>query len=200
MDLEQKVKLVMELFDRLHDETERFQATSGLHCIAGCGRCCTYPYIEASPLEFLPWAYHLFMQGQAEAMMLQLQTTDQATCVLYQASKIAQCSAGLGCCGAYHERGLVCRLFGVASNKDKLGHLRLLTCKAVKEAQPIDYASVNAAIGAGLYVPVIADYYMLLNQIDFHMGQQIVPINQALRLALEEVLNFYHYHPLPHTA
>ena len=201
MNCAQKVKLVVDLYERLSIEIGQFQEVSGLHCITGCGQCCTYPYIEASPLEFLPWAHQLFMQGQAEAMLLRLQSKQHATCLLYQPSAtLALGGQASGCCTVYHERGLVCRLFGAAANKDKLGYLRLLICKAIKQAQPAQYTAVNTAIRQGLQVPVISNYYMLLNQIDFHMGQLVVPINQALTLALDEVLNFYHYHPLPHSA
>ncbi len=36
---------------------------------------------------------------------------------------------------------------------------------------------------------------MRLMQIDFNLGNIIVPINQAMKMAIEEVLNYYSYHP-----
>ena len=52
-------------------------------------------------------------------------------------------------------------------------------------------------INNGLYVPVLTDYYMNLNQIDFHLGNIVIPINEALKRAIEEVLQYYAYRPMP---
>ena len=49
----------------------------------------------------------------------------------------------------------------------------------------------------GLYVPIFTDYYMNLNQIDFRMGNVILPINKAMKAAIEEVLQYYAYRPFP---
>jgi hypothetical protein len=38
---------------------------------------------------------------------------------------------------------------------------------------------------------------MQLNQIDFNLGNMIIPINKALKIALEEVLQYYAYRPSP---
>jgi hypothetical protein len=38
---------------------------------------------------------------------------------------------------------------------------------------------------------------MNLSQIDFKLGNTIVPINDALKLAIEEVLQYYAYRDLP---
>jgi hypothetical protein len=38
---------------------------------------------------------------------------------------------------------------------------------------------------------------MNLSQIDFRLGNTIVPINQALKMAIEEVLRYYAYRPFP---
>ena len=41
------------------DEIIAFQKETKLGCIAGCGKCCSTPEIDASPLEFLPWAFDI---------------------------------------------------------------------------------------------------------------------------------------------
>ncbi|MFI1745758.1 hypothetical protein [Thalassobellus sediminis] len=66
MSIERRVKLVEELFNKLDLEISEFQNNSQLHCLTGCGNCCTNPTMEASPLEFLPWAFYLFLNEQAE--------------------------------------------------------------------------------------------------------------------------------------
>ena len=119
MAIEHKVRLVEELFDRLEKEIAIFQSETHLHCIAGCGKCCSTPEIEASPLEFLPWAFQE------------------------------------------------------------------------------NYNTAEEAISKGLYVPVFTDYYMQLSQIDNRLATTLLPINQALATAIEEVLHYYAYRPLP---
>ncbi|MFT5890475.1 MAG: Fe-S-cluster containining protein [Dokdonia sp.] len=193
MSIERRVQLVENLFHQLEQETAQFQKSSGIGCVSGCGKCCSYPDVEASPLEFLPWAFHLFLNGQAEKMLMTLNKTDSPTCVIYKPLSIT----GQGRCSDYKYRGLICRLFGFGANTDKYGNLRLATCKIIKEGQADKYNSTNEAIQKGLYVPVFTEYYMQLNQIDFHLGNIILPINKALKMAIEEVLQYYAYRDFP---
>lgn len=193
MTLPQKVTLMEQLFYQLEQETSSFQNTTGIRCLSGCGRCCTYPDIEASPLEFLPWAFHLFLTGEAEKTLQTLRDLQTSTCVNYQPLSVVD----QGHCKTYRYRGLICRLFGYGANTDKYGKLRLATCKIIKEGQAENFAYANEKIAQGLPVPVFTEYYMQLNQIDFRLGNIIVPVNKALRLALEEVLQYFAYRPLP---
>ena len=78
-----------------------------------------------------------------------------------------------------------------------MGQLRLATCKIIKENQAERYENTQEAMKNGLYVPVFTDYYMNLNQIDFRMGNVILPINKAMKVAIEEVLQYYAYRPFP---
>ena len=73
----------------------------------------------------------------------------------------------------------------------------MATCKIIKEGQTRNYNSAAEAITKGLHVPVFTEYYMQLNQIDFHLGNIILPVNKALKMALEEVLQYYAYRPSP---
>ena len=193
MTLERKVQLVENLFDQLDKESAQFQQTSGIGCVSGCGKCCTHPNIEASPLEFLPWAFHLFLSGRAEEALNTLNKVNSLTCFLFTPVTVVD----QGHCGSYGYRGLICRLFGFAANRDKYGRLRLATCKIIKEGQANNYSSASEAITKGLYLPVFTDYYMQLNQIDFQLGNKIMPVNKALKMALEEVLHYYTYRPIP---
>lgn len=193
MSIEHRVNLVENLFHQLELESAQFQQKSGLGCVAGCGKCCAYPSIEASPLEFLPWAFHLFLNGEAEKMLITLNKTLSLTCLIYTPSSILN----NGNCGNYKYRGLICRLFGFAANTDKYQNLRLATCKIIKEGQTANYNSTAEAIQKGLSIPVFTEYYMRLNQIDFNMGNIMLPVNKALKMALEEVLQYYAYRPFP---
>lgn len=194
MSIERKVQLVESLFSKLEQETAQFEQASELRCVSGCGKCCTYPNVEASPIEFLPWAFHLFLNGEAENTIIQLNKTKSSTCLIYKPLSIID----QGRCSNYKYRGLICRLFGFAANTDKYGNLRLATCKIIREGQADNYKSTADAITKGLYIPIFTEYYMKLNQIDFKLGNIILPINKALKMALEEILHYYAYRSFLH--
>ena len=64
-----KVRAVQRVYLKLDREIAKVQLESGLHCISGCGECCKKPDIEATPLEFLPLALHLYDEGKAEKFL-----------------------------------------------------------------------------------------------------------------------------------
>jgi hypothetical protein len=195
MTIEQRVELVEELFKNLDVEIKEFQSHTKLSCVVGCGKCCNHPEIDASPLEFLPWAFHLFLNGEAEKVLSTLNKSDVNRCFIY--NPLSLLDKNRGNCSSYHYRGLICRLFGFGANTDKYGQLRLATCKIIKEGQTENYNTSTELINKGLPVPIFTDYYMNLSQIDFQLGNVIVPINKALKLAIEEVLQYYAYRPMP---
>ena len=195
MAIEQKVLLIEELFERLDNEINAFKSETSLHCLTGCGKCCSKPDIDASPLEFLPWAFHLFLNGKAEEVLLELDNSSISTCHIYR--PLALLDEYNGSCSNYRHRGLICRLFGYAANRDKYGELRLATCKIIKENQLENFNNTEEAINKGLYVPIFTDYYMQLYQIDYQLATTMLPINEALRIAIEEVLHYYAYRPFP---
>lgn len=195
MDIESKVKLIENLFDKLENEINAFRLETHLHCISGCGKCCSTPYIEASPLEFLPWAFHLFLNHQAENMLEELNNKTTSPCHIYR--PLNPIDNNNGSCTSYKYRGLICRLFGYAASKDQFGKLRLATCKIIKETQQENYNTTSVAINKGLYVPIFSDYYMNLSQIDFALGKKMLPINLALKMAIEEILHYYAYRQFP---
>ncbi|MCL6220868.1 YkgJ family cysteine cluster protein [Zunongwangia pacifica] len=193
MKLEEKVRAVESLFETLSEELDHFQSRAGFSCAVGCGKCCEKPGIQASPLEFLPWAFQCFLAGKAEETLDHLNTSTVEVCHLY---KTLSLDSGSGRCTAYNYRGLVCRLFGYAAQRDKLGKLQLVSCKLLKQ-QSDAFQKTSLAIQQDLPVPVFSDYYLKLAQIDFGLGRKILPINKAMKLALEEVLHYYSYRPFP---
>jgi uncharacterized protein len=195
MSIEIKVLAVEKLFRRLDIEINTFQTSTKLHCKVGCGNCCTKPDIEASPLEFLPWAFHLFLNGETENVLEKLSLKTNSICHIY--NPISLFDNSNGSCSEYPYRGLICRLFGYGANTDKYGQLRLVTCKIIKEEQADNYQKATEALINKLPIPIFTDYYMNLSQIDFHLGNIILPINEALKRAIEEVLQYYAYRPFP---
>lgn len=197
MSIMRKVRAVERMYDHLDTEIREFRKASGIHCISGCGKCCTKPDIEASPLEFLPLAFHWFMNHQAEEMLAQLKQETSPICKIYSPLSSALADSNKGSCSDYVHRGLICRLFGYGASRDKLGALKLVTCTLIKEQQATNYQQAVTMLKAGDYVPIFTDYYLKLIQIDFRLGNQIVPINQAMIEALEAILGYYAYRPFP---
>lgn len=195
MSIERRVALVEELFHNLDLEITELKSHTKLTCITGCGKCCVHPELDASSLEFLPWAFHLFLNGEAEKVLKTLNETTTNTCFIY--NPLSLLDKNKGNCSNYKYRGLICRLFGFGANTDKYGQLRLVTCKIIKEGQKEEFDTTTEKINDGLPVPIFTDYYMNLSQIDFKLGNIIVPINKALKLAIEEVLQYYAYRPMP---
>lgn len=195
MTIPQKVGLVNELFNQLDKEINLFQKSTNLGCVKGCGKCCNKPDIYASPLEFLPWAFHVFLNNQAIDKLDELKNTSSTICNVFEPLTIVDKVNGK--CSDYTHRGLICRLFGFAANRDKYGKLKLATCTVIKEDQKEDFELANQAITEKLEVPIFTDYYMKLSQIDYRLATESVLINKAMILALEEVLQYYAYRPYP---
>ena len=195
MSIARKVRSVERLFGRLDQEIKAFQTTSGIHCLSGCGHCCTKPDIDATPLEFLPYAFDLFLRNQAEVMLERLRNEASPICVIYAPLSVDNKSKGS--CGTYAYRGLICRLFGYGATRDKFGQLRLATCKLIKEAQAEQYTQTVEDLKNGMQIPIFSDYYQRLAQIDMRLGTTYLPVNKALEEAIETVLHHYAYRPFP---
>jgi Fe-S-cluster containining protein len=195
MTIRQKVQAIDKLFKTLDSEITEFRSESGIYCFAGCGKCCNKTDIEASPLEFLPLAYHWFSEGRADEMHEKLKKNQSLNCLIYQPLSLNDSNHGH--CTEYAQRGLICRLFGYGAGKDKYGQLRMVTCKLIKEQQVESYEKALEMLKAKSTVPVFADYYQKLMQIDFRLSKDILPINKAIQVALETVMQYYAYRPFP---
>lgn len=189
--MEQKASAVMEVLENLDKEISRFQGWSGLHCKWGCGKCCFKPDIEATALEFLPFALHLYKTDAAEAWLERLESSEASgnpLCLI-----LDPLQNGAGMCSQYLYRGLICRLFGYSARTNKHGQKELVTCQIIKteQFQAYEHAS-QRVLGDGI-VPVMSNYYMQLHAIDFQMAQEFFPINKAIKKAVEAILHYYAY-------
>jgi uncharacterized protein len=188
VELSEKVKEVEAVFSRLDTEILKFQQSSTLRCKAGCGKCCFKADIEATILEFLPFAFHLQKEGRAEEWYEQLEQSDSSICLILNPTQ-----AGAGLCSQYQHRGMICRLFGYSARTNKYDKKELVTCQIIKSEQSTAYLVTEKRIGEGEEVPVMSDYYMQLHAIDFELTRDFYPINQAIRKAIEVVLQYYAY-------
>ncbi len=188
MQLEQLAGQVSTLFDKLDAEISQFQSSTSLHCAFGCGKCCFKADIEATILEFLPFALHAFHAGKAEEWLQRLESSQTTICLILEPT-----SREAGLCSEYKHRGLICRLFGYSARTNKHGIKELVTCQVIKSEQSHAFGEAENKIAAGLAVPVLSQYYMQLTAIDSSLSLDFYPINVALRKALETVLQHYAY-------
>jgi len=191
MLIEEKVKAIELVFSNLEKEIASFQGWSGLHCKTGCGKCCYKSNIEASVLEFLPFALYVYKEGKAHEWLEKLAANlDPETCALLDAN------GPKGMCSHYIYRGMICRLFGYAARTNKYGNRELLTCNTIKTEQSEGYAIAARMIenkeNIG-NVPVANSYYMQLLSIDSDLAQEFFPINKAIKRAIESILHYHAY-------
>ena len=190
MTLYQKVRSVEKLFNELDARISDFQEKSGLHCLAGCGKCCYKPDIEATVLEFLPLAYHYYKSGIADLMYEKLKLKNLGICHVFVQGT---CDTNQGRCSEYVHRGLVCRLFGFSARKNKEGINQLYTCRLIKEDQKEIFIHTSEEINSAVDVPMVKDYYQHLAAIDPGLGMEYYLINEAAWRAIGVVKGYYSY-------
>lgn len=176
-----KIQLVKKILNEASQATDKFCKLSGLKGIQGCHACCLKNDIMASPLEFLPLAYDLCRKGIADKVYDRMgKLKENVPCFFLSLTNKE------GGCTQYENRGLICRLFGFSSNTDKENNPRLITCKKIKDTQT--YRNLTAAIIKKS--PEFRDFYIQFEAIDFFMAGEQLQINDAIRRAIEIVLNY----------
>ncbi|MFD3389359.1 YkgJ family cysteine cluster protein [Alteromonas macleodii] len=195
---------VMDVYQSLSQEFSAYQSSQSLNCVEKCGACCNKPDIEVSPLEMLPFALHLFDTGQAEQAFDELDSYSGFACKQYQRLSL---DGKEGYCGIYEYRPGICRMFGAAGYKTKSGEATLSVCKPIKQAVPEKYAAALIAIQpawgqsnnsdpmsiSNSKPPMIAEGRQKLAQLDYELGDKLIPINDALRYILEKILTLSFY-------
>ncbi|MHA7129465.1 YkgJ family cysteine cluster protein [Algoriphagus namhaensis] len=191
MNLREKAEAVKALFDQLGEATREYHQTGGLGCLSGCGMCCSRPTVPATVLEFIPFAMDCLDAGVAEEKLAYLhQNPELASCINYATFSKDRTK---GFCTTYTNRGMICRLFASAARRNKEGKRELLICKPLKEERAAQVAAVTERIRAGeTLIPLATEYYQMLSDIDPQLTVEM-PINDAIRLALELVLRDQFY-------
>lgn len=184
----EKVQAVEEVFEKLDQEISAFQSWSGLHCAWGCGKCCFKPDIEATILEFLPFALYLYRENKAFVWLEKLNGSDSSICMILNPTQ-----GGAGLCSEYKHRGLICRLFGYSARTNKYARKELVTCQIIKTEQATSVERTSVGIEDGKEVPVMNQFYMQLHAIDFELTREFFPINEAIKRAIEVILHYYAY-------
>jgi len=174
---------LLEIYEEIDRQTAALKAMTGLRCPPGCGTCCSSPDIEATELEMLPVARELFRRREALSWLGRLRAAvDEGTCAFYQPKRSAR---GEGCCGMYILRPSVCRLFGYGAVQNKYGIAQLAVCTVMKAVIPRAAHDAARAVERGLAAPRFTDFARQVAGLEPALGERLLPINRALRLALE---------------
>jgi len=190
MSIVRKVKAVERLFLNLEKEIGVVKNNTGLHCASNCVACCTKKDLKATALEFYPLALHLYKTGQAEDFLTYLQNyEDDGICPMLNQFQTENKSIG---CSHYEYRGLICRLFGYSSVKNRLGEHVLSTCKTIKSNYPAEYRKADE-LARKNKVPAGSDYFSRLQFIDYNQAYLYYPVKDAIRIAVETIVTYYHY-------
>ncbi|MBQ3643082.1 MAG: YkgJ family cysteine cluster protein [Candidatus Riflebacteria bacterium] len=179
LNLYQKIQKIETIQAEADKATKAFKNRYQIDCIEYCAECCKYNDINATPLEFLPLAWHFYKCGKLEELFERVSNYNKPQCIFSVFE-----NGRWGCC-VYPTRGLICRLFGFASVEDKHGKACFAACHSLKEKNPELVQHICQMINTGGKTPVIADFYRKLNMLDLNLGDELVPINQAIKEACE---------------
>lgn len=172
----------MELYARIDKAVAEFQLKSGRRYPTVCGACCPGAEVEATILEMLPLAHQMLCNGQADVWMERLTSHDDPShCILYSQQLL---SDGAGHCGFYQWRPSLCRLFGFSAVPSRTGTRMISVCRQIKQNDP---QSAVAAAALADEAPCFVHYRAQVYAIDPVLGNGLMPINAALRHAIERL-------------
>lgn len=180
----QKIETLQKTIDR---DTRAFKRHTDINCENHCAECCRYESIDATPPEFLPFAWHAYRLGMLEYWFDELEKEQSSRCIF------ARFENNAWGCKIYPVRGFICRLFGFSATTDKNGHPVFAACRVLKKQQPEITSKAGAYVINGGKIPVMAIYYRQLAAIDPSSGARMMPINEAIKKALEVVYFNLHY-------
>jgi uncharacterized protein len=180
MLIEKQVRAIEKLFAQTDKATTNFINKSGINCPQGCAKCCHGQKVSATPLEFLPYAYHLYELGLLEDSYWELKINTKVSCVLVEGEN----ETSYGWCTKYPYRGMICRLFGNAAMTNKEGKKLLSACAIIKN-QIVEKPNFNEILQQS--APVVSDFYMKLRSIDTEYGSMMIPVNLAILKSMEIV-------------
>ncbi|BDD86486.1 hypothetical protein DPPLL_08510 [Desulfofustis limnaeus] len=172
---------VLEVYAQADQAVHRYRTATGLRCPSGCVSCCHSPKVEATTLELIPLAFHLFRSNQAELLLKRIDKQHQAEhCILFRPDLAPEFGGG---CSHYPYRALVCRLFGFAGAEDREGTPRLAHCRVMKEMYHLGPGPTDETAP----LPLFHTFGVAITALHPHLGAVRRPINQAIAEALQKV-------------
>ena len=177
---------VEDFYRELDEHIERTTLSTGMKCVHLCNVCCVKTDIEASPLEFIPLAAFLYKTGQVDEFITLLDKAEETGyCALLMPEAWKEGKWG---CRYYEKRGLICRMFGFGYRLNQEEIPEIVTCKILKDKSPGAIQNANV-LGRKTPedVPLFRNYSMKLFSIDPDLSINLLPINQAIRIAIEKL-------------
>jgi uncharacterized protein len=169
---------MVDIFAQIDRQVTAFQLKTGLRCPTGCGLCCPAADVQTTAVEMLPAAHEILCRGESSVWIdrIRMEGLD-GTCVFYRRQSISDVP---GHCEMYPLRPMVCRLFGFAAVRDRLGAPKLSVCKHLKNSDP---DLVARASDHQNEAPRFADFGISVLSLDA-TGAHLIPINAALDQAI----------------
>jgi len=182
---------INKIYKRLDKGIAKFQSATGISCPPRCSVCCREWPVETTVLELFPLAREIYLRKQEDTVISAIsekEAREDPVCVLF---RDLTGRGHNGPCSYYEYRPLVCRLFGFASRRNKFGRIELMTCRIIKDYKPSEVRRAEMAISQGLRLPVYQDAFMRISSIKPAIGFRRLPINEALKAAIETLYWMY---------
>lgn len=189
MNIREFARDLQNIYDEMGSSFSLYQNSSGLNCLEGCGKCCHNPDVAASVLEMVPLALKIFDDGKLDEWLDKLEAPESEHCLMYQ---MHSPDGTKGMCGVYQQRPSVCRMFGVAGYFNKHHEIGLSVCRLIREKYP-EETKIFESQATPENTPMIVNWSYRMSQIDPALIQDKLPINQAIKLALEKVAFYAMY-------
>jgi uncharacterized protein len=154
-------KEIENLYSEMSEESSLYQKKNSIYCPVKCDNCCKNPSVSSTPLEMLPLALELIKNNNTDL------DWNKETCLFNNKG-----------CSVYSVRPTVCRLFGWSQVSAKDGRRLSICPKTVS----------NGVLNAN--APDIEMWSRKIKEIHPEWSNQILPINQSLKIMVEKVL-FY---------
>ena len=172
----------MALYTHIDEVVTEFQLRSGLRCPEGCGECCLTSDVHVTVLEMLPIANQMLCDGTVDQWLGRLSgAAESDACVLY---KTLPAKSIQGHCGYYKWRPVLCRLFGFAAVRGRTASKSLVVCRHIRRNDP---QAAVAAMRMSDEAPSFLHYSSEVYNLDPVLGLHLMPINTALRQAIERL-------------
>ena len=124
-------------------------------------------------------AHEILRQGAADFWLKRIDSQNPPGRCVFFLSDIA--SGVPGHCVSYSDRPSICRLFGFATVRNRMGEKMLSVCRVLKQKNPQAGAH---AIELQHEAPCFPEVGTFVYAQDPILGSRLLPINQALREAL----------------
>jgi Fe-S-cluster containining protein len=181
MNIREFSDYLLKLYEDMSLTFSTYQNSVGLQCPPDCGKCCLKPDIEATVFEMIPMALKILDEGRVDEYLERLDQLNDGICINF----IPLATDGKGRCGQYAERPSVCRMFGVAGFLNKRREITLSICKHLKNMYPQEVNPEGA--------PILSFWSSQMATLDPRLVQDFLPLNQALKIALEKVVLYAEY-------